>query len=586
MTRADSSSDSFLAAVYWLAPIFYQYRVRLFLGFIFLVSVDFLQLLIPRILKQGVDSLSQQSATATTLLQLGLFILIIAAGVALFRFFWRTLILGFSRLLERQLRDQIFHHLLQLDRPFFIRWSTGQLMAHSSNDLSAIQMACGMGMVAAVDALVMSTAAIGFMLAIDVRLTIIVLLPMPILALLTKILSRQIHKHFSVVQEQFGRLTEFVRSSVGSIRLIKGYCLEHQQEEEFAELGKEYVRSNLRVAMIQGLLYPLATLTGNLGMLLVLLYGGRMVLSHTITLGDFVAYIAYLTMLIWPMMAIGWVANIVQRGLTSTHRLMALLQEKTVLVAGQNTLLCIEGPPEIACRQLSFSYAGMNSPVLMNIDLTLPVGMYGISGRTGAGKSTLCRLLARLFPVEDGMLFIKGQDVNVLSLETVRSQIGYVSQQVLLFSDTIYNNILFGKPDADVRAVEAAARAAAIHDDIKEFPGNYNARIGERGVKLSGGQRQRIALARALLCDRPILIIDDGLSALDVATEQRVLTNIQKQYQGRLVLIVSHRINILRQTDRIIMLDQGKVAAACSHKEMLAASGLYATMAAKQRSHA
>jgi len=574
------------AALWLLVPIFARYRLRLFFGFIALLGVDFLQLLIPMLLKNGIDGLSLQTATESSLQHLALLILLIAVTVVVLRFIWRTLIIGFSRLLERNLRDRIFTHLLQMDRSFYGRWSTGGLMAHASNDLSAIQMACGMGMVAAVDALVMSTAAICFMLAIDVKLTLIALLPMPLLAVCTKILSGRMHDRFNLVQEQFGLMTEFVRNALVSIRLLKGYGLEKQQGQEFSRLGTKYIRSNLKVAVIQGLLHPLATLTGNAGMLLILYFGGRLVIEGKITLGSFVAFVTYLAMLVWPMMAIGWVANLVQRGLTSLSRVAALLKQQPTVRGGDGLLNSGAETPAIMCRNLRFIYPDVEEPALEEVNLDLTPGIYGITGRTGSGKSTLCRLAARLYPVEDGMLFVDGQDVNELSVVAVREQIGYVGQQIFLFSDSVYNNICFGRPDAGRDQVEAAARAAAIHDDILGFADGYATLVGERGVRLSGGQKQRIALARALLSNRPILIIDDGLSALDVETEQNVFANICNQYKGRLVLLVSHRVNLLRKTDTILLIDRGRIIASGNHQQMRAASALYAIMTDKQQDNA
>lgn len=583
MTGSDKGSGWVRASFDLLVPLFRQYRVRLLCGFSALLAVDFLQLLVPLLLKKGIDGLDRPGANESFLLHLALLIFVIACTVALLRFLWRTLILGFSRLLERSLRERIFAHLLNMDRLFYGQWSTGGLMAHAGNDLTAVQMACGMGMVAAVDALVMSTAAICFMLAIDVRLTLIALLPMPLLAVCTKLLSGKMHVRFTRVQEQFGRMTEFVRNTLVSIRLIQGYCLEQRQGKAFDRMGTRYIRSNLKVAVIQGLLHPLATLTGNAGMLLILYFGGMQVIERKISLGSFVAFVTYLAMLVWPMMAIGWVANLVQRGLTSLDRISRLLGEQPILRGGKIVLHLPVTGPVIHCRNLVFSYPGMKAPALDGINLELSPGIYGVTGRTGSGKSTLCRLLARLYPVGRDMLCICGQDVNTLTLSSVRQQIGYVGQQVFLFSDTVYNNICFGRPDADRNQVEAAARAASIHDDILGFVDGYATRVGERGVRLSGGQKQRIALARALLCDRPILIIDDGLSALDVETEQEVFENIRRQYNDRLALLISHRVNLLRKTDRIFLFEEGAIAVAGNHEQLRSTSSLYAVMAAKQQ---
>jgi len=567
-------------------PIFRDHWLRLGLGFLALVAVDFLQLLIPWFVKTAVDALSTASATPAQLLRLSGAICLVALVVALLRFIWRNLIIGFSRILEKKLRDRLFTHILRMDQPFFERWTTGDLMAHASNDLGAIQMACGMGLVAAVDALVMSTAALSFMLAISVKLTVIALLPMPLLIVCTRVLSGRLHHRFNLVQEQFALLTEFGRATLVSIRLIKGYTLERFQERQFEALGDRYVRSNLKVAQIQGLLFPLATLVGNTGMLLLLFFGGAMVIQAQITIGSFIAFVSYLSMLIWPMMAVGWVANLAQRGVTSLRRIHRLLAQSP-LVSTQPTQALPETVTSFSCRQLTFTYPAAAAPALRAIDLDIGPGLVGLTGRTGSGKSTLCRLLLRQYPVADGQLFFRGCDVNRLSQAELRQCIGSVSQEPVLFADTIANNIAFGRPDASPGEIEAAARAAAIEADILSFTGGYGAIIGERGVKLSGGQRQRLALARALLCDRPMLIIDDALSAIDVETEQQVLAGILATLAGRdkTVLLVSHRVNVLGHCDRIVVLDGGRIVAQGRHRELLA-HPFYQAMAEKQQNHA
>ncbi len=577
----DASARVLLGLV---APIFRRHWPQLLLGLLALVAVDFLQLIIPRFVKSAVDGLSAGTITSASLLRLSGAVCLVAAIVALLRFVWRYLIIGFSRILEKRLRDRLFEHILTMDRPFFERWTTGDLMAHSSNDLSVIQMACGMGLVATVDALVMSAATMGFMLAIDVRLTLIALLPMPILVVCTRVLSGRLHHRFNLVQEQFSLLTEFARATLTSVRLIKAYGLEEFQGERFQRMGEEYVRGNLRVASVQGLLFPISTLVGNAGMLLLLSYGGGLVIEGAISIGSFVAFVSYLAMLIWPMMAVGWVVNLFQRGLTSLNRIHRLLSVPALAASGPPLPLA-EGQTSYRCQGLRFTYPTGGQPALTDLDLTLGPGLTGLTGRTGSGKTTLCQLLLRLYPVEDGMLFFRGVDVNRLAQATVRDQIGYVGQEPVLFADTIAGNIALGKPDASRGEIEAAARAAAIDGDINGFPGGYEALIGERGVKLSGGQRQRLALARALLCDRPMLIIDDALSAIDVETEQQVLRGILAAIRGKTVLIVSHRINVLRHCDRILLLDGGRLVAQGRHEELLA-HPFYRAMTEKQEDHA
>jgi ATP-binding cassette subfamily B protein len=566
-----------------LLPSFRRHRLRILGGLTALILVDFLQLIIPRFIKQGVDALESLNVTPTGLLRLAGIIVLIAVLVVFLRFIWRYLIIGFSRFLEQTVRNRIFDHILKMDAPFFEKHTTGDLMAHSSNDLAAVQMACGMGVVAAVDSLVMSLAAIGFMIAIHPLLTFMALLPMPFLAVATRVLSAKLHRRFAMVQEEFSELTEFSRSNLISIGLIKAYTMEDFQTDRFDRLGKRYVKSNLRVAVIQGLITPLATLVGSAGMLVVLYFGGTLVIKTTITLGDFVAFITYLYMLIWPMMAIGWVANLVQRGLTSLDRIHGLVTSRSTLpdpIPEYEPERLVQ--PGFRLTNLTFTYPSGQAPVFQNLNLDLGPGIHGITGRTGSGKSTLCRLLVRLYPLTDGMLTFGGLEVNHLPLAYLRSHIGYVGQEPVLFSDTIAANIALGRPDATREEIVQAAANAAIHEDILTLKDGYDTLIGERGVKLSGGQRQRLALARALLCDRPVLIIDDGLSAVDVATEHEVFAGLKRHFQGKTVVIVSNRIKLLSMTDHIIILADGTVQSEGDHDHLLATNSLYQTMFEKQ----
>jgi ATP-binding cassette subfamily B protein len=566
-----------------LVPLFKTHRYRLILGFAALITVDLLQLIIPRLIKKAVDGLSRQNIDQSGLFQVGLTIVVIALLVIFLRYWWRYLIIGFSRLLERAIRNRLFGHILKMDAQFFEKYTTGDLMAHLGNDLSAVQMACGMGMVAAADALVMSVAAIAFMIAIDPMLTLLALLPMPFLAISTRILSGKLHKRFATVQEQFADLTEFSRSTLLSIGLIKAYTMENFQGSRFNLLGKAYARANINVAKIQGLISPLASLVGSCGMLMILYFGGRLVINATISLGDFVAFITYLYMLIWPMMAIGWVANLAQRGLTSLGRIQHILNAEPSLRESTDVPEDIDSKKlGFSLRNLTFTYASALKPALSSIDLEFPTGIYGITGRTGSGKSTLCKLLTRMYPLEDGMLYFADKEVNSLPLAFIRSHIGYVSQEPTLFSDSIAANIRLGRPESTLEEVQQAAKNAAIHADIIEFKDGYNTLIGERGVKLSGGQRQRLGLARALLCDRPILIIDDGLSAVDVATEHDVFNGIKQHLANKTVIIVSNRIKLLSMTDQITILKDGIVETQGTHDELLTHNPLYKTMHDKQ----
>jgi ATP-binding cassette subfamily B protein len=560
-----------------------KHRGRLFLGLLCLLGVDFLQLIIPRILKSGIDALSLGTAREADMLRLALMICIIGILAAILRFCWRWLIIGFSRILERDLRKRIFTHVMGMDGNFFSRYSTGSIMAHGSNDLSAIQMACGMGTVAAIDAVVMSIAAIGFMIHIHPGLTLLALLPMPILAIATRMLSGRLHHRFDRVQEQFSLMTEFARSSIAAIRLLKAYTLESMQSRRFAKLGQEYVQASIGVAVIQGLLFPIATMVGSSAMLLVLYFGGQLVMEEVISMGDFVAFITYLYMLIWPMMAVGWVANLSQRGITSLRRIHLLLSEESAIRAGGRDVS--DNQCGFRLHDLNFSYPASEQAILNGLSLEIPVGILGVTGPTGCGKTSFCQLLMRSYPVADNTLFLNENDVNILSQESVQGLISYVSQEPLLFSSTIHDNIGFGNPRASEKQIHEAAKAAVIHDEIMQLPNGYQSSIGEKGITLSGGQRARVALARALLCQRPILIIDDGLAAVDSATEQQIMDNIIPWLQGRTVIWVSQRIKQLAKSDLLLVLEHGRISGLGPYTELVRNNAFMTRISRRQSLH-
>jgi len=455
-------------------------------------------------------------------------------------------------------------------------------MALSSNDLAAVQLATGMGMIAAVDALVMTLAALAFMAYINPTLTIIAVAPMPILAITTRMLSARLHKRFNKVQEQFASMTEFARSTISSIHLLKAYTQEEFQTEQYGQMGKVYIRHNLKVAVIQGLLFPFSSLIGNCSLLLVLFFGGRLTVQGTITIGDFVAFISYLFMLTWPMMAIGWVTNLFQRGATSLARIKRIFDEEPELrdVVSSEPLPAQSG--EMRLERLSFTYPGQATPALADVTVAFTKGLVGVVGKTGSGKTTLCHVLTRLYQIDAGVFFLGERDVNTLPVAAVRNTIAYVPQEATIFSETIQANIALGKIDASMEEIEKAAKAASIHDEIMSFADGYQSRVGEKGVKLSGGQRQRIALARALLLDRPIVIIDDGLSAVDTETEHAILQQIAAYLQGKTCIVISHRVAPLAEADKILVMDKGKIVAQGEHQELLESNTFYATIYSHQ----
>jgi ATP-binding cassette subfamily B protein len=573
-----------------LLPFFHRYAVRIAGGVLALIWVDFLQLLIPRVIKHAVDGLQYGTTTSATLLTYGMQIVVLAVLIAVFRYVWRYLLLGFSRLLEMHLRNRLFGHILTLDRALLQRKTTGEIMALATNDLTAVQLATGMGLVALVDAVIMSLAAMAFMAYINWTLTAIALAPLPLLAFLTRYLSARLHHRFKKVQERFSHLTEFARSAMANIRLIKAYNQERAQAGHFNQMGEAYIQDNLSLAIVHGTLYPVAGLISNASLLLVVLFGGRMVISGILSAGDFVAFISYLFMMAWPMMALGWVANLFQRGVTSLERIKGMLDEtpaiKDSVAVGSAPAPGTPRSPSIKgtirIRNLTFAYPQQEPPAIRGVNLDIAPGHLGIVGRTGAGKTTLCHLLTRLYPVPDGTIWFDGRDVNTLPLATVRSAVAYVPQEVMVFSDTIAFNIAMGKPDASQAEIEAVAKAAAIHDEIMNMKEGYQTRVGERGVKLSGGQRQRLAIARALLLDRPIIIIDDGLSAVDTETEHAIIRSISGYLGGRTCIIVSHRVAPLAEAREIVVMDQGRIIARGTHGELLRQSGFYSTIYQQQ----
>jgi len=576
--KSAQGKDNSWQALRLVVPFFKQYRLRLVIGFFSLLAVNGLQLVIPRIIKHAVDSLQNAEVSQASFLHYGIMIFGLAVCIAVFRFGWRFMILGFSRHLEKDIRNWLFTHLLTLDRGFFQRKTTGEIMALATNDLAAVQLAGGMGLVAFVDAVVLSIAALSFMAYIHPGLTLIAIVPMPLLALLTRFLSGRLHRYFRKVQEQFSRLTEFSRTSINSIRMIKAYTLEKNQTGSFDAMGKEYVLDNLRLAKVHGTLFPVSGLIANTSMLLVLLFGGRLTIHGSITIGDFVAFTSYLFMLTWPMMALGWVTNLFQRGVTSLQRIQNILDENPVFAAPSNQEPVPEKISSITVANLDFTYPGQHVPILEGISMVAQQGILGIVGKTGSGKTTLCHLLARLYPVGKGTVFWNEIDVNSLDLTEVRKRIALVPQDITVFSDTVEANITMGNPGATREEIEAVTRAAAIHAEIDALPKGYATRIGEKGVKLSGGQRQRIALARALLSDRPVIIIDDGLSAVDIETEHEIIRSMRPFTKDRICIAVSHRLAPLAQADQLIVMEKGKIVAQGDHEYLLKESKFYATI--------
>ncbi len=542
--------------------------------------VDFLQLMIPRIIKQAVDDLSVFTVGWRTLLIYGFEILLVGILIGCFRYGWRRCLIGTSRRVEEGLRNRLFSHLQTLSPGYFDTVTTGDLMAHATNDLMNIRMAIGMGLVALTDAIVLGSAAVGFMAYIDVRLTIFTLIPAPFVIVGARFFSKRMHRLYGRVQGDFSDLTEAVRERFAGIRLIKAHRRESLETEKVAEVSRRYITSNLALAKILGAFFPMMIFFTNLSSAVVLYLGGKQTITADITPGDFVAFMSYLSLLTWPMMAMGWVSNLIQRGKASLERLQRIFDTYPDVADIPDARSVGRARGGIEFRNVSFTYgraSGPNGPVLSEIDIHVkPGGILGIVGPPGSGKTTLLSLIPRLYDVKEGGVFLDGHDIRSLKIGELRSNIAFVPQEPFLFAGTIRDNILLNNPNSAVSELVPAAREACLHDTVTSFPKGYDTVVGEKGIILSGGQKQRVALARAFMKEAPLLILDDPISQVDTQTGEAIIQAIRSRSRGKTVIMASHRLSALTFADRIISLKNGRIVESGTHEELIAAGGYYA----------
>jgi ATP-binding cassette, subfamily B, multidrug efflux pump len=569
-----------------LVPYVLRYRRPFALGLFCVLVTTAIQLLSPWILKYAVDDLTAGTTRGKLALYAGLLVAIAGVG-AVFRFLMRRIMIGASRDIEYDIRNDFFGHLQRLPLGYYQAQRTGDLMSRATNDLNAVRMMVGPAIMYSANTVIVFVVAIVLMISINPWLTMMALLPLPLVSISVKYFGAAIHRRFEAIQAQLSDISAVVQESLAGVRVVRAYAREAREIERFRLANAEYVRRNRRLIQLQGLYYPSMTLFLGFGALLVLWLGSREVIRGGLSLGEFVAFNAYLVLLSWPMIAFGWVTNILQRGLASWKRMLAIVDVPPAISDAGVTAAGLAAPltGAIEIRNLVFTYPGASGPSLEGISLRIEAGQtVAFVGGTGSGKSTLISLLPRLHDPGPGTVLFDGVDALEIPLSRLRGAMALVPQEPFLFSDTIAGNIAFGVPagDATPARVRAAAAVARLDADVEGFPAGYDTRVGERGITLSGGQKQRTALARALMTDPRILILDDALSAVDTYTEEAILSRLRGVMGARTAILVAHRVSTVRDADRIFVLDDGRIAEEGTHDELVRRDGPYAAMYRRQ----
>jgi ATP-binding cassette subfamily B protein len=562
-----------------------RYRRDYVLGLVCVVATTSVALAAPRVLQYAVDDLTVGVTREKLARYAGLLLAIGVIG-GVFRFLMRRILIGASRHVEYDIRNAFFAHLERLPLAYFHRHRTGDLMSRATNDLNAVRMMVGPAVMYSANTGLGFVAALALMASIDPWLTVSALVPLPFVSISVKYFGSAIHKRFEQIQQQLSDVSAIAQEALAGVRVVRAYRQEDAEIERFRAANAEYLTRNRRLIALQGFFFPSMAFFLGLGAMIVLWIGSRAVVRGDITLGEFVAFNAYLTMLSWPMIAFGWVTNMLQRGMASWKRMLEVLDAPPANDGGSSGP-AIEITGAVEFRDLTFAYD--ETPVLQHVSATIAAGQtVAIVGLTGSGKSTLLQLLTRLYEPPRGTIFVDGRDVRDIPLTVLRGAIAVVPQEPFLFSDTVAANVAFGwdaaarSPDGRAAAIEEAAAIARLDKDVLAFPKRYDTIVGERGITLSGGQKQRVAIARALAVDPRILILDDALSAVDTYTEEEILSRLRGVMRRRTAIIVSHRISTVRDADHILVLDEGRVVERGSHDELVRHAGLYATLHRKQ----
>jgi ATP-binding cassette subfamily B protein len=571
-----------------LRPYLLRYKKTLLWGLVTIIGSNVFTVVQPLFLGKAVDDL--KLAVDTGSVDISLFAqwtgLIVGFSViaGIFTFLTRQTIIVVSRHIEFDLRNDLLAHLQRLHYSYFQNTPTGDLMAHATNDISSVRNVLGPGMMYPADTLMTFSMVLVLMMATDWSLTLLALIPLPLVSVIVYRLGKLIHAKTMERQEQFSLLTMRAQENLSGIRVIKSYVREEHEIKLFGSLSWEYLKKNLVLARVQSLLWPLMFLLVGFSIIITIYAGGIRVIEGSLTIGSLSAFLAYLVMLIWPVIAFGWVINLLQQGAASMSRLCKIWDTEPEIRDTTETIPTIrEIKGEIEFRNVSFTHKNASTPTLKNINLTISQGMtVAIVGYTGSGKTTLVNLIPRLYDVTSGQLLIDGMDIRRIPLEVLRSHIGYVPQETFLFSDTLAENIRYGADEASVEEIQKAAEISQIAKDVLDFPKKYETMIGERGITLSGGQKQRTSIARAIVRHPRILILDDSLSSVDTYTEDAILHRLRDFMKGRTSILISHRISTVKDADLIVVLQHGEIVERGTHEELAALGGIYADLYEKQ----
>lgn len=552
-------------------------------GIIFLAINSRIQTLAPGALGKAIDLLDQAVPDKSLVVRQAGLIVLIAVGVFVTRFIWRMMIIRNARVLECFLREKLFVKLQSMPISFFSKQRSGDLMAYAINDVGAVRMTFGPALAQSLNGIITGTLAIWSMIqATDGRLTLLALIPVPIAVISIVLIGNMVQKRFRRVQELFSNLSGFVNESIMGVRVVKTFAREKEWQREFENTSSDMMRANVKLTDTSAMINPITVITFGLSYAVSLIYGGKLVMSGSLALGDLVAFLGYLLLIQNPVVQLGRIINMIHRGLASYKRLNSIFSQESI---PEEEMQDYEGKicGSIEAKNLTFTYPDADKPALSNISFKLPAGgTLGIAGKTGSGKSTLVGLLLKFFDAPRGTLFIDGKDIRDIPAKAIRQAAGYVPQDGFLFSTTIEKDIAFYTPDASLETVQQAADLANINSEIMDFPGGYDTEVGERGTRLSGGQKQRISLARALVRDPNVLILDDTLSAVDNITEKKIVENIHGVLKEKTSIVISHRLSAIRGADLILFMEDGKVLEAGTHEQLMAMHGAYADTYEKQ----